>query len=220
LNKFPGKEPFALQSSAGTVFLTNRRIVYLPTNPSTALESFAAPILNLHDTHVTAPFFGPNVWTAVVQPVPGGNIPPQCSAVELKMTFKEGGAFDFHSTYERIKDRLQQAVEIARESGRLTGDGEDTSQGHGAGVLAGVNMDAVHLDELPTYDVANASGNAVSLLDSPVPHFNAAPMQSPGMTLTQRTIQGGDSPPSEPPRYEDVQRGSVSDELERRLREN
>ena len=134
------------------------------------------------------------------------------------MTFKEGGAFDFHSTYERIKERLQQAIEIARESGQLTGSGEETRNGIGPGALAGVNMDAVHLDELPTYDDANASGHAVSILDSAVPHFNSTPIQSPGTGQMERTLQDRASPPSEPPRYEDVQRDSVSDELERRLR--
>ena len=134
------------------------------------------------------------------------------------MTFKEGGAFDFHSTYERIKERLQQAVEIAHEHGRLVGDGADNEHRQGAGALVGVNLDAVHLDELPTYDAANASGPPVSILDSPVPHFNNVQMQNPGMAASVGPLQDGNSPPSEPPRYEDVQRDSVSDELERRLR--
>jgi hypothetical protein len=54
------------------------------------------------------------VWTALVQPVAGGGIPPSLPAVQLKMSFKEGGAFDFHSNFERIKERLQQAVETSQ----------------------------------------------------------------------------------------------------------
>jgi hypothetical protein len=95
----------------------------LPANPTPQLQSFSAPLLNLHDTHVSAPFFGPNVWTAALQPVAGGGIPANHAFVELKMVFKEGGAFDFHSQFERIKERLQQAVDNARESGLMTGDG-------------------------------------------------------------------------------------------------
>jgi hypothetical protein len=129
------------------------------------------------------------------------------------MTFKEGGAFDFHSTFERIKERLQQAVEVAHESGHLVGDGAEIGHRH---ALVGVNLDAVHLDELPTYDAANASGNPVSILDTPVPHFSTA--QSPRMAPPVGPLQDRNSPPSEPPPYEDVQRSSVSDELERRLR--
>jgi hypothetical protein len=134
----------------------------------------------------------------MVQPVPGGNIPPNIPVIEVKMTFKEGGAFDFHSTYERIKDRLNQAVEIARESGQLTSD-------DGRDDLQGINMDAVHLDELPAYDDPNALAPLLS-------HQTEAPRQ-------QHLQQSTNVPPSAaPPRYEEVQRESVADELERRLR--
>ncbi|KAE9972076.1 hypothetical protein EG328_005249 [Venturia inaequalis] len=215
LNKFPGKQPYTLSSTGGCVHLTNRRIVYLPTTPSASLQSFAAPILNLHDTHVTAPFFGPNVWSAIVQPVPGGNIPPEHAALELKMTFKDGGAFDFHSTFERIKERLQQAVEVARESGHLTGDGTETGGGQGAGPLGAVDMNAVHLDELPAYE------DATSTRPVPVARQEATLIDLAAPESTTRTTppEAQFSPPAEPPPgYEDVQSQSISDELERRLR--
>lgn len=191
------------------------KIVYLPTTPSASFQSFAAPILNLHDTHVTAPFFGPNVWSAIVQPVPGGNIPPEHAALEIKMTFKDGGAFDFHSTYERIKERLQQAVEVARESGHLTGDGTETSGGQGAGALGAVDMNAVHLDELPAYEDA-ASTRPVPVATPEAPLIDLA---APEPTARTSPAQAQFSPPAEPPPgYEDVQSQSISDELERRLR--
>ncbi|OCL07561.1 thiolase [Glonium stellatum] len=225
LNKYPGKEPYIIQSSAGCVHLTNRRLIYLPASPTPELHSFAAPILNLHDTHVTAPWFGPNVWTAIVQPVSGGGIPAQHAALELKITFKEGGAFDFHTNFERLKERLQQAVEVARESGYITGDGSESGGGRGAGALAGVNLDTVHLDELPTYEESGqdpqpgppaALATPLSPQDSgvavlPEPARQPSPQPSP----REETF----SPPTEPPPgYEEVQRGSIVDELERRLR--
>lgn len=225
LNKYPGKEPYIIQSSAGCVHLTNRRLIYLPASPTPELHSFAAPILNLHDTHVTAPWFGPNVWTSIVQPVSGGGIPPQHAALELKITFKEGGAFDFHTNYERLKERLQQAVEVARENGYITGDGSESGGGRGAGALAGVNLDAVHLDELPAYEESGQSpqpGLAAPLATplaprdsgigvSPQSAIQPSPQQSP----RDETF----SPPAEPPPgYEEVQRDSIVDELERRLR--
>ncbi|KAE9983986.1 hypothetical protein EG327_005262 [Venturia inaequalis] len=215
LNKFPGKQPYTLSSTGGCVHLTNRRIVYLPTTPSASLQSFAAPILNLHDTHVTAPFFGPNVWSAIVQPVPGGNIPPEHAALELKMTFKDGGAFDFHSTFERIKERLQQAVEVARESGHLTGDGTETGGGQGAGPLGAVDMNAVHLDELPAYEDATST-RSVPVARQEAPLIDLA---APESTTRTTPPEAQFSPPAEPPPgYEDVQSQSISDELERRLR--
>ncbi|KIW02009.1 uncharacterized protein PV09_06515 [Verruconis gallopava] len=218
VNKFPGKQPFTLQSSAGTAYLTNRRLVYLPSVSTPALQSFTAPILNLHDTHVAAPFFGPNVWTGIVQAVPGGNIPPEHPAVELKLTFKDGGAFDFHTTFERIKERLHQAVEVARESGQLVGDGSESNAGRGGGALDAVNLDSVHLDELPAYDAATAPRDMLDNLQSPppLPTVNGAP-QAPGQCGPQESF----SPPVEPPPgYETVQNQSVADELERRLRDS
>ncbi|KAL2350182.1 hypothetical protein BJ546DRAFT_491371 [Cryomyces antarcticus] len=234
LNKFPGKEPFSVQSSTGCVHLTNRRIVYLPAAPTPQLQSFTAPILNLHDTRVTAPFFGPNVWIALVQPVQGGGIPPQHAAIELKMTFKDGGAFDFHSRFERVKERLQQAVEVARESGQVAGDGSEQGRGRGAGALGGVNMDSVHLEQLPAYEepgipLSQASGAAAA---TTVPQVSSStppsqgnrdtaatnPIVSPQPTRRRAPSQGLSSPPAEPPPgYEEVQRETIMDELERRL---
>ncbi|KAK6606913.1 ww-domain ligand protein [Botrytis cinerea] len=74
--------------------------------PTPELQSFSSPILNLQDSYVRAPFFGANYWTALCKPVSGGGIPPDYPSVELKMTFREGGAFDFHSCLEQIKEHL------------------------------------------------------------------------------------------------------------------
>jgi hypothetical protein len=151
-----------------------------------------------------------------VQTVPGGNIPPEHPAVELKLTFKDGGAFDFHTTFERIKERLQQAVEMARDSGQLVGDGTETNAGTGGGALASVNLDSVHLDELPAYDAATAPRDLLADTQAPPPlvDLTEAP-QSPGRSSRDEPF----SPPAEPPPgYETVQNQSVADELERRLR--
>ncbi|KAJ6163126.1 hypothetical protein N7497_003105 [Penicillium chrysogenum] len=130
---YKGPEKLSIQSSAGCIHLTNQRVIYLPASRSNDFQSFSSPLLNVHDSHVSAPFFGPNVWTALVQPVSGGGISPSLPAVQLKVTFKEGGAFDFHTNFERIKERLEQAV-------------ENTSQGtRGA-------TKSVHLEELPAYE--------------------------------------------------------------------
>ncbi|KKK16459.1 hypothetical protein ARAM_005687, partial [Aspergillus rambellii] len=118
LPSYTGRDSLSLQSSTGRVYLTSQRVVYIPAQTSKDLESFSAPLLNIHDSHVSSPFFGPNAWIALVQPVAGGGIPPSLAAVQLKVTFKEGGAFEFHNQFERIKERLQHAVEISRETGR------------------------------------------------------------------------------------------------------
>ncbi|KAI9673199.1 MAG: hypothetical protein M1817_003062 [Caeruleum heppii] len=224
-NSYPGKEPMSIESSAGCVHLTNQRIIYLPVSPTPAFESFSAPILNLHDTHVSAPFFGPNVWTAVLQPVPAGGIPPVHSVLELKMVFKEGGAFDFHSQFERIKERLQQAVEAARAGG------DGSAAGHGPGALSGVNLAAVHLEQLPAYEEANTnstllmpatSSHAQGVEDERShdgPATNASPVVPNHQTDGVSSLGEPHPPPNEPPPgYEEAQLASVATAFEQRDR--
>lgn len=149
------------------------------------------------------------------------------------MTFKEGGAFDFHSNFERIKDRLQQAVEAARESGQMAGDGTDRGIGGGHDPLAGINMAAVHLDELPAYEEAAGTSSVPGpISSSPISptSSSAPPMRDSGIVVSsdeERAAKpsGGPlhtetiSPPTgPPPGYEEVQRHSVAHELEQRLR--
>ncbi|KAL7775037.1 hypothetical protein CFE70_005953 [Pyrenophora teres f. teres 0-1] len=216
-NRQHPSESYSQQCKSGVVFLTNRR-------------SFAVPILNVTDSRVTAPWFGANKWEAIVQPVQGGGIPPQHAELELVMEFKEGGAFDFASIFERLKDRLRQAVDVARESG---GDVVDGSRGVG-----GVNMNNVHLEDLPAYEESRQHARVPDPLpsppiDSPIgggmgaggpviaapeptsPRTSSPPLSSP------RTQSEHFEPPSDPPPgYEEVQRGSIADALERQVRGN
>ncbi|KAJ5679362.1 hypothetical protein N7462_007606 [Penicillium macrosclerotiorum] len=189
---YKGQEALSVQSSAGCIHLTNQRIVYLPAQSSKDFQSFSSPLLNVHDSHVSAPFFGPNVWTALVQPVSGGGISPSLPAVQVKVTFKEGGAFDFHTNFERIKERLEQAVEVMSDGARGT---------------RGVDLSAVHLEELPAYE---AHGNT----SQPLPPSNA-PVPP---THNRRVSEAGPEPVEPPPCYEEVQSQSVAQELEARLR--
>ncbi|KAF2460393.1 hypothetical protein BDY21DRAFT_280638 [Lineolata rhizophorae] len=245
-NQYPGNEPFSVQSSTGCVYLTNRRIVYLPSRPTPTFQSFTSPILNLRDTHVAAPFFGPNVWTASLLPVQGGGIhvPSSSSAPaalpEVKLTFKDGGAFDFHTCFERVKERLVQAIEAARESGvAVAGEGEETGRGRGEGALEGVSLNGVHLEDLPRYeerDDAHASGLSSPAAPAPAfagrgnsgadgpdsglgtsPDSGAAGLSVSGRSPHQRQ-ESFNAPAEPPPGYEEVQIESVADELERRLR--
>lgn len=229
-NRHPPSETYSLQCKSGVVHLTNRRIIYLPVTPTQELQSYAVPILNVQDSRVTAPWFGANKWEAVIQPVMGGGIPGEHAELEMVMEFKEGGAFDFSSTFERLRERLRQAVDVARENGLATGDGAELGDGRGGGALAGVNLNSVHLDELPAYEdsrqhpVVGSSNplpsppparDSVVSPSSPERAEKSSPVQSAVQSPREETFQ----PPSEPPPgYEEVQRESVADELERRLR--
>jgi hypothetical protein len=178
------------------------------------------PILNVADSRVTAPWFGANKWEALIQPVSGGGIPPQHAELDMVMEFKEGGAFDFASTFERLKERLRQAVDVARESGADSGEG-------------GVNMNNLHLEDLPAYEETGQHTRVQDPLPSP-PLDNRRPtgagtdgaaVAAPQPTSPQRSSPMASpqaanfQPPSDPPPgSEEVQRGSVVDELERQAR--
>lgn len=214
-NSYPGKEPLAISCSSGTAYLTNQRLVYLPADPNLQLKSFSAPILNLQDTHVSAPFFGPNVWFGVLQPVTGGGIPPHHAFVKLKMTFKDGGAFDFSSTYERLKESLSQASEVARESGRP------------------VDLSNVDLEQLPAYEEVAPSPTTASApnIQRPTPISPSRASQpttrNNGVANTERdrkaqanneSSEQRATPDEPPPGYDEVQQSSIADNLEASIR--
>lgn len=143
------------------------------------------------------------------------------------MEFKEGGAFDFSTTFERLRDRLRQAVDVARESGLATGDGAEVGDGRGGGALAGVNLNSVHLDDLPAYEESRQHTvvRDSEPLPSPPPARDSvvspsSPQRADKSSSVSSPQQETFQPPSEPPPgYEEVQRDSVADELERRLRD-
>lgn len=213
-------------------------MIYLPTvqppstsnNPSPAvLHSFAAPLSNIHDSHVTAPWFGPNAWTCIIQPVPGGGIPSSDAAgIELTLTFKEGGAYDFHTRMSELKERLAQMRELYGVAQEVGGDG----QNQGADL---------HLEQLPAYEeVGNVSsipvpGYAVGngATNGPVrepsrpeqeqeqeqqrtPDIQPqapAPSPTPPATRAQRPRLAAPQPDEPPPGYEETQQTQQEDVL-------
>ena len=187
--------------------------MYLPATSTTQLQSFAAPILNLQDTHVTAPFFGPNVWTGVLLPVTGGGIPPQHAYLEIKLTFKDGGAFDFHSNFERVKETLAHALEMARESGAVTGQPQN------------LDLSNVQLEQLPAYEETGGLAQGPQL-QRPVPISptngrqppiwnQANPTPLPVPSSNQQQLPTPDEPP---PGYEETQQSSIVNSLEEHIR--
>ncbi|KAF8474143.1 hypothetical protein BDZ91DRAFT_828023 [Kalaharituber pfeilii] len=77
------------------------------------MESFCAPPVNVYDSYVTAPFFGPNDWVSTISAVPNGNIPDIIPELGLKPTFKDGGTIDFHNHIQRPKECMPQEMEFA-----------------------------------------------------------------------------------------------------------
>ena len=180
-------------------------------------QSFAVPILNVVDSRVTAPWFGANKWEAVIRPVTGGGIPPQHGELDCVMEFKEGGAFDFHNTFERLKERLRQTIDVARENGV-----DETTAG------ANVNLEDlpayedtrqhVRIPEAPLSPPASAGLRGVSI-NEPICAATTAALEteSPDRSSPRQSPRPFQPPSEPPPGYEEVQRSSIADELERRL---
>ena len=119
------------------------------------------------------------------------------------MTFKDGGAFDFQSTFEKVKDSALQAMENARESGRP------------------LDLSNVHLDQLPAYEDINQSSRAPAAMPSLISPTPVRPTQSgnntelaPAVGASMPSIQ----PDEPPPGYEETQSSSVSNSLEDSVR--
>ena len=165
---------------------------------------------------MVVPWFGANSWNAVLQPVPGGNIPLTHAKIELSLTFNEGGAADFHTNFERIKERLMQALEAARGSG-LSGSSA-------TGPVGSVNLDSVHLDQLPSYEASGQDALA-PMLDGHIPQGPPIALASindlPHAQSTE-AFSGARSSEYEPlsdalPGYEQTQQQSIQEEFERRF---
>ncbi|KAF2153518.1 hypothetical protein K461DRAFT_255800 [Myriangium duriaei CBS 260.36] len=220
LGKFPAQQPFSLSSSSGRLYLTTKRIIYLPATPTPTLQSFASPLLNLQDSHVSAPWIGPNVWSAIVRPVQGGHL-EQWAGLEVKITFRDGGAYDFQGKYERVRERLGQAVEAARARGVDVGgrqEGVEYGTGRGGGVM-GVE---VVMEDLPRYEDAGNSRRVEG--DGGMRATGGEVGQQGGREgegreeSTEESDREVFTPPDEPPPgYEQVQREVIEDEFTRRL---
>jgi len=170
-------------------------MIYLPATSTPAFQSLNVPLFNLHDSHVTAPFFGPNVWVAALQPVANGGIPSQHPVLELKLTFKDGGAFDFHTKFETLRERMRQAIEVARASETIPSQNQQ------------VDLDTVHLDELPAYE----EGNFQAVPPAPAPVVEAP-------VVGAASVQSSAMPAEPPPGYEETQRDRVAESFERGMR--
>ncbi|KAH8812007.1 hypothetical protein F5884DRAFT_877388 [Xylogone sp. PMI_703] len=208
-NQYPGNEPFNIKSDTGVVYLTNQRIVYLPATPTPELQSFSSPIMNLQDSFVRAPFFGANYWSATCRPVAGGGIPPSHALVNIKMTFREGGAFDFHTLFEQIKEKVLQAYSVAQE----------------LGTTRNLNLADVDLENLPAYEPAPANGANIVPGSVPRTAAHSAPVtprneEPPELDHTDDSSREHFTAPDEPPPgYEEAQIQAVGISLDERLRE-
>jgi hypothetical protein len=136
------------------------------------------------------------------------------------MIFREGGAFDYHTIFEQIKERLHHAISIARDEGRNIGS---------VGVLRGADLAGVHLEQLPAYEPPPRTSsaeptearNAVSPNHPPVRDSGVAGLRGSNHPKPEEDVSTPPvEPPNEPPPgYEEAQAQAVGIDLDQRLRE-
>lgn len=121
---------------------------------------------------------------------------------------------EFNPAFERIKERLQQVVSAARANNQ-TGRRQDS-------YLGDVNLDNVHLDQLPSYQESGhdrvapiiTTTDADEVIQSP---GSMSPVIVPGARRTGSPEPEAQPPSDAPPGYEETQQQSIQAELDRRL---
>ncbi|RKP24268.1 hypothetical protein SYNPS1DRAFT_17457, partial [Syncephalis pseudoplumigaleata] len=75
-------------AAAGHIYLTNQRIIYLPTPSLMGFQSLAMPLLHINQGKLTQPWFNANYFSCLVEPVYHGGLP---APSQVKLYFNEGG---------------------------------------------------------------------------------------------------------------------------------
>lgn len=111
-----------LSSSSGQLYLSTRRLVYIPSASETSspprhrvfgrgdrnFESLSVPLDRISSTQLQQPWIGPSGWVCLVSPLAGGGLEPETLAWQLKLVFRDGGVYEFVEAYERSQ-RARQA---------------------------------------------------------------------------------------------------------------
>ncbi|KAG9252468.1 uncharacterized protein F5Z01DRAFT_660752 [Emericellopsis atlantica] len=199
-------EAFHRKSDRGTLFLTNKRIVYLPAKVTgePKFESFSAPILKFQDATTSSSMWWGWMWKSDCVPVSGGGIPPDIPRIEVKFTFSDGGMNDFNLAYERLRERIYQYQEMRREMG----------------------PDADIPDEpLPAYEAPGSAPPEAarpSAQSRPAPAPVSAPAANyaaPAAREQRSDSSASRRPDGPPPDYEEAQAQQLSNRLEDHIRD-
>jgi hypothetical protein len=68
--------------------------------------------LNIQEGKLCQPWFNANYFQCIVHPVYDGGLP---AVSELKLRFKEGGAFEFSTIYRQLRERISETGELPQE---------------------------------------------------------------------------------------------------------
>jgi hypothetical protein len=137
--------------------------------------------LNINDTHPTTAWhgFGAWSWEGVVTAVPGGGIPPEVLRADLRFTFKDGGMDNFDRKFKTIKERLQHALELARETGTAINIHDETLPAYAPSSSSAVPVPATGVPEPQQTRTQQTP-------DEPPPDYDEAQAQAVGERFEER----------------------------------
>lgn len=99
-----GAVPTVINCPSGELYLSNQRLVYIgktqvtfkiPQKGDQEFKTFAVDLAKLQYASAVTPWFGANGWQAVFPPIKNGKLDPDNVLWKVKLTFKDGGAFEF-----------------------------------------------------------------------------------------------------------------------------
>ncbi|ROT36598.1 hypothetical protein SODALDRAFT_335699 [Sodiomyces alkalinus F11] len=178
-----GREPFSHRSDVGTAYITTRRVIYIPAQPTAEFKSFQAWILDCQDSYVNSPLIGAWYWAATVRPSPGGGVPPDIPRLSLKLTFREGGYYEFYRQFEELKERMEHVRRVQQETGQLVNIPDEplpTYEPRQPGTSEPSNLEPNTLVSRPR-STSSASQNPRP--DEPPPDYEEAQAQQLSMRL-------------------------------------
>ncbi|ETS74310.1 hypothetical protein PFICI_14176 [Pestalotiopsis fici W106-1] len=196
----PGVPPFSLKCDRGVAYITSKRLVFLPTQPTDQFKSFSTLILKTENSRVVGASwggFGANYWDAEVRPEADGNIPADYTRVTMRLTFNDGGHSDWALKYENIRGRLLHAASVARETGN-------------AHVL-----NAVTAEQLPEYSPREGTSSRQSQILA-----GQAQLERRAEEAAREREDNQPLPNEPPPDYDEAQAQAIAMRFDERQRED
>lgn len=193
----PGIPPLSLRCDRGVAFITNQRLLYLASAPTPDLQSYGTKILNVENSHTGSTWigFGASFWEAEFRPVAGGNISAEYTRANMKLIFYDGGHSDWALKYENMRERVQHAAQMARETGQTNilnmVHGEDLPEYSPRAATFGPTEPPASQAQVEQRadEAARQQQAAQSPPDEPPPDYDAAQMQAVEMQFDERTRQ-------------------------------
>lgn len=186
--------------------LAHLQIIYLPSQPTEAFQSFSSRILDLEDSRTPTGShmwgFGAWYWEAEFRPVPGGNVPTDVMRAKIQLTFNESGVSDWQAKYADIRSRIQHLAQIGQ-------------------------LQNMHGEQLPSY--TSTAGSASGVGDPHQQEQQQVQQQSESATAqvarqaddaTQQRRDDQGVPDEAPPGYDEAQAQAMTERFDARERED